>query len=76
MPACDVVVRLFSLVISIISSRLGSGNRPVMALASRVLPVPGGPDNKILWPPAAATSMARLAAACPWMWLNRPDSRS
>ena len=29
------------------------------------LPAPGGPLNKIEWPPAAATSRARLAGAWP-----------
>ena len=31
-------------------------------LASIVLPLPGGPIIKILWPPAAAISRARLAS--------------
>ena len=30
-------------------------------LASIVLPVPGGPTIRTLWPPATATSMARFA---------------
>ena len=33
--------------------------------ASMVLPVPGEPTSKTLWPPAAAISSARLACACP-----------
>ena len=33
--------------------------------ASIVLPEPGGPTSSTLWPPAAATSRARLACACP-----------
>ena len=34
-------------------------------LASMVLPVPGGPMSRMLWPPAAATSSARLATCWP-----------
>ena len=34
-------------------------------LASILLPVPGGPMRRMLWPPAAATSMARLAFSWP-----------
>ena len=33
--------------------------------ASSVLPLPGGPTKSRLWPPAAATSSARLARSCP-----------
>src|SRR6266478_37716 len=36
-----------------------------MRFASIVLPAPGGPMNKMLCPPAHATSRARLAACCP-----------
>ena len=36
-----------------------------IARASSVLPLPGGPVISILWPPAAATSSARLACSCP-----------
>ncbi|MNL55748.1 hypothetical protein D3C87_1791800 [compost metagenome] len=35
-------------------------------LASMVLPEPGGPTSITLWPPAAATSRARFAKACPF----------
>ena len=36
-----------------------------MRRASMVLPLPGGPKRSRLWPPAAATSSARLATSCP-----------
>ena len=36
-----------------------------MRLASIVLPAPGGPMKRMLWPPAQATSSARLAAIWP-----------
>ena len=32
------------------------------------MPDPGGPVMIRLWPPAAATSSARLACSCPRMW--------
>lgn len=35
------------------------------ACAKKVFPEPGGPINKILCPPAAAISRARLALDCP-----------
>src|ERR1700683_4919068 len=38
---------------------------PAKRFASMVLPEPGGPIIKTLWPPAAATSSARLAVVCP-----------
>ena len=42
------------------------GGRIVFNLrAIIVLPVPGGPQNKILWFPAAAISKALLAFCCP-----------
>src|SRR3989442_1235644 len=42
------------------------GGRMVgMRLASMVLPAPGGPMKMMLWPPAQATSRARLAACWP-----------
>jgi hypothetical protein len=34
-----------------------------MERASSVLPEPGGPDIRTLWPPAAATSNARLTCS-------------
>ncbi len=40
------------------------------ALARSVFPLPGGPDMSRLWPPAAATSRARLACSCPLMWVR------
>ena len=36
-----------------------------MRLASMVLPEPGGPIIRMLWPPAQATSSARLADCWP-----------
>ena len=36
-----------------------------MRLASMVLPEPGGPIIRMLWPPAEATSSARLAVCWP-----------
>lgn len=41
------------------------GRIPTRALASMVLPAPGGPVNRMLWCPAAAISSARLAVSCP-----------
>jgi len=38
---------------------------PAKRFASMVLPEPGGPIINTLWPPAAATSSARLAVVCP-----------
>ena len=48
------------------SSSLIGGRMPGKQEASSDLPVPGGPDMSTEWPPAAATSSARLAAACPF----------
>ena len=52
--------------VSSASSQLIGGRIVGSRRASMVLPVPGGPTMKTLWPPAAATSRARLACACPW----------
>ena len=47
------------------------------ALASMVLPEPGGPIISRLWPPAAATAIARMAVCCPRTsqksTVNRPN---
>ena len=43
------------------------GSRPGRRAASMDLPDPGGPAISRLWPPAAATSSARLAASWPLM---------
>ena len=48
------------------SGALMGGSRPAKRCASMDLPVPGGPDMSRLWPPAAAISSARLAAAWPF----------
>ncbi len=52
-------------VVSIISSRLMSGRMETMRFASMLLPEPGGPTMRMLCPPAAATSSARLTFAWP-----------
>jgi hypothetical protein len=45
------------------SSDIG-GKMVGIRLASIVFPAPGGPMNKMLCPPAQATSKARCAACC------------
>ena len=47
------------------SSTVIAGNKPANRSASIDLPEPGGPAMSTLWPPAAAISSARLAAAWP-----------
>ena len=47
------------------SSRVSAGRIVANRRASMVLPAPGGPTMKTLWPPAAATSRARRAGAWP-----------
>ena len=47
------------------SSAVNGGNRPGSLWAIIDLPEPGGPMNRMLWPPAAAISKARLAPSCP-----------
>ena len=42
------------------SSPSSAGSRPGSRCASMLLPVPGGPTSRMLCPPAAATSSARL----------------
>ena len=49
----------------IISSRLISGSMPGRRFAIIDLPAPGGPTMRILCPPAAAISKARLTFSCP-----------
>jgi len=44
---------------------VSGGRIPANRLASIDLPEPGGPIIRTLWPPAAATSSARLAVAWP-----------
>ena len=63
---CALLVRPATECISVvwsISARLMSGRMPTMRLASMLLPAPGGPTIRMLCPPAAATSSARLTAA-------------
>ena len=50
---------------SIASARVSGGSRPGRRRASIVLPVPGGPWRKRLWPPAAATSSAATSPLWP-----------
>lgn len=45
--------------------RASGGSRPGRRAASMLLPAPGGPTIKRLWPPAAATSRARRAPGWP-----------
>ena len=45
----------------ICSGTVRGGRRPSAALASMVLPVPGGPERRILWRPAMAIVRALLA---------------
>ena len=45
--------------------KLNGGRMVGIRLASMVLPEPGGPIIRMLWPPAQATSIARLAVCCP-----------
>lgn len=51
--------------ISICSSSSISGSIPASALASIVLPLPGGHSRRILCPPAAAMRSALFACSCP-----------
>ena len=47
-------------------SELRGGNRPGSRCASMLLPTPGQPLSSKPCPPAAASSRATRAAACPW----------
>ena len=47
------------------SSQVISGKIDGKRLLSILLPEPGGPTSKILWLPAAATSIARFTFSCP-----------
>ena len=55
------------LVTSSASSRVSLGRMEGRLRASSVLPLPGGPLMSRLCPPAAATSIARLACSWPRM---------
>ena len=57
--------REWILVTSIASARVSGGRSAGRRRASMVLPEPGGPRKSRLWPPAAATSSARLAVSWP-----------
>ena len=50
---------------SIDSATVSGGRIPGSRRAIMVLPDPGGPINRRLWPPAAAISSARFANCCP-----------
>ena len=52
---------LWMRVTSIASARLRGGRIEGMRCASIVLPVPGGPLSRLLWPPAAAMIIALTA---------------
>ncbi len=56
---------LYILVTSNASSVVIGGSMEERARASIVLPLPGGPHIIMLWPPAPATSSARLTCSCP-----------
>ena len=51
----------YSFVVSMVSSQVISGRMEGSRLASILLPAPGGPIIRMLCPPAAAISNARLA---------------
>ena len=54
-----------------------SGGRMVGSRAASMdLPAPGGPTMSRLWPPAAATSSARLALSWPLMSLRSVSAPS
>ena len=56
---------------AICSSEEGGGKRLAAARARRVFPAPGGPEIRILWCPATAMDMARLARAWPRIWSRK-----
>ncbi len=64
-PCGRTPATLWTLVVSSASSKVSGGRMAASRLASMVLPEPGGPIMSTLWPPAAATSSARLAVAWP-----------
>jgi site-specific DNA recombinase len=61
-----LVPRDCSAAVSRASSSLMGGRMPGKRAASMLFPVPGGPTMSRLWPPAAATSSARLGPAWPF----------
>ena len=58
MPATEYMRVTSSASVGVMRGRIEGSER-----ASSVLPDPGGPANKMLWPPAAATSKARLVCS-------------
>src|SRR5204863_10217200 len=65
LPDSSTPPTLWIFVVSRASSNVNGGRIVGTLLASMVLPDPGGPIIKMLWPPAQATSSARLAVYCP-----------
>ena len=63
-PECRPAIEWIR-VTSIASARLSGGRIDGIRRASIVLPVPGGPWRKRLWPPAAATTIAGSSASWP-----------
>jgi len=61
LPGSRTPATLWIFVVSSASSKVSGGRMVGMRLASMVLPEPGGPIINMLWPPAQAISMARLA---------------
>ena len=47
------------------------GNKDIIDLANKLLPVPGGPINNILWKPAALIAKPYFPNSCPFIELNR-----
>ena len=58
------------------SSNVSGGRMPGTRRAIIVLPAPGGPTIRRLWPPAAAISSARRASVCPLTSAKSADGRA
>ena len=74
-PAPSSPATLCTLVVSSASSSDIAGRMPGRRRASMVLPDPGGPMSRMLCAPAAATSSARFAPACPRTSAKSASSR-
>jgi len=57
-------------VTSMASCSVMSGRMCANARAMTVLPPPGSPESRTLWPPAAAMVSALLMFSSPYMWSN------